>query len=291
MLDLSRRTTDLDLDVSWVHGARSQDPDDLAAAGPPIQVHSLDAHTYVLRQNKTVHFEGPFLYLLLGADRALLLDTGATADPAAFPLRDTVDTIVGRWLEDHPRPGYGLVVAHSHAHGDHVAADAQFADRPDTVIVGTTVQDVRSFFGFDTWPDAIVPFDLGSGRLLQVVGTPGHEDSAIAVHDAWSGILLTGDTVYPGRLYVFDVDAFTASIERLVRCSAEHSVSHVMGAHIELDTSGRQYPMGSLNQPDEPPIQQPVSVLSGVATAARSADGHGSLHPGDGFVLVDLRDS
>ena len=173
MLDLSRRTTDLDLDVSWVHGARSQDPDDLAAAGPPIQVHSLDAHTYVLRQNKTVHFEGPFLYLLLGADRALLLDTGATADPAAFPLRDTVDTIVGRWLEDHPRPGYELVVAHSHAHGDHVAADAQFTDRPDTVIVGTTVQDVRSFFGFNTWPDAIVPFDLGSGRLLQVVGTPG----------------------------------------------------------------------------------------------------------------------
>ncbi len=290
MLDLTGTTTELDLDVRWVHGARSQDPEDLAAAGPPVQVHRLDAHTYVLRQNKTVHHEGPFLYLLLGADRALLLDTGATADPAAFPLRDTVDTLVRRWLEDRPRPGYELVVAHSHAHGDHVAADAQLAGRPGTVVVGTTVQDVRSFFGFGTWPDAVVPFDLGGGRLLRVIGTPGHERSAIAVHDSWTGILLTGDTVYPGRLYVVDVDAFTASIDRLVRFAAEHPVSHVMGAHVELDTGGREYPAGTTYQPDEPPLQQPPDVLAAVAAAARSLDGHGGRHAGAGFVVVGVDD-
>jgi hydroxyacylglutathione hydrolase len=63
------------LDVTWNHGARSK----RAAAGPPIQVHRYDGHTVILRQSKSVHYEAPFLYLLFGNDRALLLDTGATA--------------------------------------------------------------------------------------------------------------------------------------------------------------------------------------------------------------------
>lgn len=39
-----------------------------------------------------------FLYLLFGNDRALLLDTGATADPERFPLRHTIDRLVAIWL-------------------------------------------------------------------------------------------------------------------------------------------------------------------------------------------------
>jgi hypothetical protein len=66
-----------DLDVRWNHGARGEQP---------IQVHSYDPHTYVLRQSKATSYEAPFLYLLFGNERAILLDTGATADPAIFPL-------------------------------------------------------------------------------------------------------------------------------------------------------------------------------------------------------------
>ena len=115
-----------DLDVRWIHGSRSARRN----TDPKIQVHAYDAHTFVLRQSKAVHYEAPFLYLLCGNDRALLLDTGATADPAAFPLRDTVDGILRDWLAAHPREPYQLVVAHTHGHGDHVAADAQFAGLP-----------------------------------------------------------------------------------------------------------------------------------------------------------------
>ena len=64
-----------------------------------------------------------------------------------------------------------------------------------------------------------MPFDLG-GRVLEVTGIPGHHEAAIAVYDPWTGFLLTGDTVYPGRLYVRDMPAFMDSLDRLVAFAA-----------------------------------------------------------------------
>ena len=78
------------LDVRWIHGA----PARRRATDPPIQVHQYDPHTVILRQGKSVNYEAPFLFLLFGNDRALLLDTGATEDPETFPLRATVDQLI-----------------------------------------------------------------------------------------------------------------------------------------------------------------------------------------------------
>jgi len=167
-----------DLDVQWIHGSRSARRN----TDPKIQVHACDPHTFVLRQSKAVHYEAPFLYLFCGNDRALLLDTGATEQSEKFPLRETVDHLLGNWLADHPRGSYELVVAHTHGHGDHTAGDSQFAGRPDTIMVPGDVASVRSFFGFADWPDQIVQFDLG-GRVLDVTGIPGHHPASIVVYD------------------------------------------------------------------------------------------------------------
>ena len=78
------------LDVSWIHGSEAAKYN----TDPDIQVHACDEHTYILRQNMAVHYEAPFMFLLFGASRALLLDTGATANPQFFPLRRTVDSII-----------------------------------------------------------------------------------------------------------------------------------------------------------------------------------------------------
>src|SRR5580698_754517 len=86
------------LEVSWNHGTRRGQ-----AAEPRIQVHRYDEHTAILRQSKSVNYEAPFLFLLFGNERALLLDTGATADPQKFPLRETVDVLIAAWLAKHPR--------------------------------------------------------------------------------------------------------------------------------------------------------------------------------------------
>ena len=60
---------------TWIHGA----PPGVRGQDPPLQVHRFDEHTFVLRQSKAMTYEAPFVYLLFGNDRALLLDTGAGA--------------------------------------------------------------------------------------------------------------------------------------------------------------------------------------------------------------------
>ena len=267
-----------DLEVAWIHGsARRRHRTD-----PPLQVHPSDEHTYLLRQSKDLTYEAPFVVLLFGAERALLLDSGATADGT---LRETVDRLIADWLERHPRPSYPLVVAHTHGHRDHRAGDPQFADRPDTVVVGPDVDSVRQFFGFTEWPAQVVTFDLGD-RALEVTGIPGHHPASVAIYDPWSGLLLTGDTVLPGRLYVEDMPAFVDSLHRLVDLAGRREVTHVLGCHVEMTrVPGRDYPIGALHQPDELPPQLTVDDLTAVRDAAVQVSGTHGIHPYGFFVV------
>ncbi|WP_194899025.1 MBL fold metallo-hydrolase [Catenulispora pinisilvae] len=270
-------------DVRWNHGVRRWS----SASEPPIQVHVYDEHTVILRQSKSTNYEAPFLYLLFGTDRAILLDTGATADPAVFPLRETVDGLVADWLTRHPRDGYELVVAHTHGHGDHVAADGQFADRPDTTVVAREPEAVRAFFGFDDarWPDQEVSFDLG-GRVLTAIGAPGHHAAGVVFHDPATGFLLTGDTVYPGRIYVEDFAELVATLHRLVAFSAVHEVTWVMGCHVEMtDRPYRDYPIGSTYQPRERALPMTVAQLIALRDAAVRVEGRRGAHRFADFIV------
>ena len=270
-----------ELDVRWNHGSRSARRN----TDPPIQVHAYDENTFVLRQNMAVHYEAPFLYLFCGNDRALLLDTGATADPVRFPLRETVDILLDGWLAKHPRPAYELIVAHTHGHGDHVAGDAQFDDRPQTTVVPAELASVRSFFGFTDWPAGIVRFDLG-GRELEIIGIPGHHDASIAIYDRWTGFLVTGDTVYPGRLYVKDFAAFRESLDRLVAFTQTRPVTHIMGCHIEMTRRpGRDYPIGATYQPDEPPLQMTVTQLAAIRDSCEQIARRPGVHVFDDVIV------
>ncbi|MEU4243390.1 MBL fold metallo-hydrolase [Actinoplanes sp. NPDC026619] len=266
------------LDVAWNHERRGE---------PVIQTHFYNEHTVILRQSKRVECEAPFIYLLFGNERALLLDTGASADPAVFPLRDTVDSLVDAWLREHPRDGYELVVAHTHGHGDHVAADPQFADRPATTVVPHDPDAVRSFFGLTGALAESVVFDLG-GRVLEILNSPGHHAAAITIHDPWTGILFTGDTVYPGRLYIADYPAFRATLDRLVDFAANHTVTHVLGCHIEMTSKpGRDFPLGAQYQPAEHVLQLPAAELTTVRDATEQADGRPGIHRHRDFILFN----
>jgi hydroxyacylglutathione hydrolase len=271
------------MDVKWIHGA----PAGRRNSDPPIQVHHYDQHTVILRQSKSVNYEAPFLYLLFGNDRALLLDTGATADPAKFPLRATVDQLTAEWLAQHPRDAYQLVVAHTHGHNDHVAGDAQFAGRPDTTVITRELDAVQKYFGFTGWPEQIVTLDLG-GRVLDVTGSPGHHRAAITIYDRWTGFLFTGDTVIPGRLYAFDFPQFLASLDRMVALADSRVVTHVLGCHIEMTRQpGRDYPLGATYQPDERALEMTVAQLKEVRAAARSVAGSQGVSRFDDFVIYN----
>ncbi len=228
------RANSLDkLPATWYAGG----PDDTGRGD--FLVHAYNEDFYVFRQAARTSFEKPFLYLLFGRDRAILFDTGAGGANVAA----AVDGVM--------RASMLLIVAHSHGHNDHVAGDDQFRDRPGITVVGKDLASVQAFFGITDWPNQIVPFDLGD-RILDIIPVPGHETTGIAVYDRRTTVMLTGDTFYPGRLYVRDGPAFTASIQRLVDFTRDRPVAHFLGTHIENTREPfRDYPEGTVDQPDE----------------------------------------
>ena len=272
-----------DLEVRWIHGSSSP----RHRTDPPIQVHAYDPATYILRESKDVSFEAPFLFLLFGNERAILFDTGTTPDPVRFPLRRTVDELVGAWLASHPRSDYELVVAHTHSHSDHTGGDPQFRDRPFTRIVGRSPEEVHRFFGLMGPVADPQPFDLG-GRTLDVFPIPGHHPASVAVYDRWTRLLLTGDTICPGRLYVFDMPAYLASIDRITRFAEAHPIQWVLGCHIEMmQTTGRDYPFRARYQPHERPLEISPARLPGILSATRSAASRRGVYRFDDFIIFN----
>jgi hydroxyacylglutathione hydrolase len=251
------------LPASWNHGAA----DCSSNKDPALEVFALDADTYVLRQNKCVHFEAPFIYVLFGEHTVFVQDTGATADATQFPLYDVVQGLVAR----RGAAKMQILVTHSHSHGDHTAGDAQFRGKPGVTLVEPETHAVRGYFKLASWPEGSGTLDLG-GRPLVILPAPGHQDESIAVYDARTGWLLTGDTVYPGLLYIKDWDTYRASISRLAQFAKTHRVTAVMGTHIEMSrTPGQVYPRGSTYQPDEAPLAVSAEELFGLDRSLQAA--------------------
>src|SRR5215831_8087076 len=230
------------LPESW-----AESPEGCATRQADFRVHEYNADFYILRQSGCTNYEKPFLYLIFGDGQALLVDTGAKG----ARVTEAIAAALKRWADAHGKPVPRLVAAHSHGHGDHVAGDSALGAMPGVAVVGTSPDAVQQFFGLKAWPDSTATFDLG-GRVLDIVPIPGHERASIAIYDRRTGILLTGDTMYPGRLYVADPAAFAKSARRLVDFTRDLRVAHVLGAHIEESkTPFLDYPIGTKFQPEE----------------------------------------
>ena len=262
----------------WIDGTH--------ASEPQMQVQRYDPDTYVIRQSVRTNFEAPFLYLLFGKDRVLLLDTGA----GGLNVRPTIDSVIADWLKAHHRITVPLVVAHSHSHGDHRMGDVEFKDRPDTVVVGWTAPEVAAFFNIVDWPHDIVNFDLG-GRVLDVIPTPGHHPSHIVIFDEKTRLLLSGDSLYPGRLYV-PTDQFAAyrdSIDRVVAFTKARHVSHVMGAHIEMTTApGKDFLDAAPIHPSERVLDLPYADVLELQTAIHRMGDSAVKDVHDDFIVFPL---
>jgi hydroxyacylglutathione hydrolase len=163
------------LDVHWNEGAAGCAKN----TQPPLQVHRYNANTFILRENLCATFESPFMYLLTGSTRALLIDTGDVSDPKQMPLAKTV-------LDLLPVSGSAqlqLLVVHTHRHQDHRTADGQFAQLPNTQIVGFDLDSVKRFYGFSGWPNGMAQIALGN-RTIEVIPTPGHNETEVTFYDA-----------------------------------------------------------------------------------------------------------
>ena len=264
------------LDVRWDEGAA----DCAKNTSPPLQAHAYNAQTYIIRENVCATFEAPFLYLLIGSKRAVLIDTGDVADPKQMPLAATVMKLL---------PGDGaaklpLLVVHTHRHLDHRAGDTQFAGMASVEVVGYDLASVKKHYGFGEWPNGVTEIDLGD-RTVDTIPTPGHNETEVSFYDRNTGLFFTGDFLMPARLLVDDAKAYEASAMRAAAFVRDKPVSYVLGGHIEMDARGEMYAWQTQHHPNEHALQLTKDDVMALPAALRSFNG---LYTANGtFVMMD----
>ena len=222
---------------------------------PWFRVYSLPGNVFALfeyRQEQLV-----ISYLILGEESALLWDTGL----GIGDIRSCVEA-----LTDLP-----ITVLNSHNHPDHIGGNAQFDrvmcyhndDAVERLTRGYTHEELAiifqeeilnppkdfpadTFFIAGKAPTATVEdgqrIDLGN-RQLEIMYTPGHDNTCITLIDEQNGLLFTGDTWYPGPVYVFDDDSsifdYLESMHKIENVIREKNIRWVYGSHNAIlpDTS------------------------------------------------------
>jgi len=192
-------------------------------------------------------FEETISYLIVGANRAVLFDTGMGISDIKKMAKE---------LTQQP-----IVVLNSHTHNDHVGGNWEFdtvygmdtaftrenakgsrADAQAELAPGSICGELPKGFDpktYETKPWKISKFihdgdkiDLG-GRAVEVIATPGHTPDSISLIDRKNGLLFTGDTYYPAPIWLYrpetNLEAYDASIRRLA--SLEPQVKMVLGSH------------------------------------------------------------
>lgn len=186
-------------------------------------------------------------YLIKGNNQALLFDTG-------MGIGDLKRLI--RRLSKVP-----VIVLNSHTHDDHVGNNWQF-DNVYGMDTDFTRQNAKGSSadaqaeiapseicgplpaGFNPATYATRPWhiakwvhdgdriDLG-GRTIEIIATPGHTPDSICLFDRANGLLFTGDTFYPGTVWIYrpetDLAAYANSVRRIA--ALQPQVKLVLGAH------------------------------------------------------------
>jgi hydroxyacylglutathione hydrolase len=252
------------MNVHWDEGA----PDCAKVSQPPLQVHAYNDRTFILRENLCATFEAPFMYLLIGSQKALLIDTGDVADPSRMPLAKTVMSLLPE-AGSAKRP---LLVVHTHRHLDHRAGDPQFAQLPNVQVVGFDIDTVRRFYHFNNWPNGLAQIDLGD-RTVDVMPTPGHNETEVSFYDGNTGLFFSGDFLIPGRLMIDDTGAELGSAQRVAAFVKDRPVSYVLGGHIEKDANGELYSWGVQFHPHEHVLQMTKDDLLALPAALKTFNG------------------
>jgi hydroxyacylglutathione hydrolase len=265
------------LDVRWNEGAEDCKK---APPAPQLQVHQYESQTYILRQSFCSNFEAPLIYLLIGTDEALLIDTGAVEDSPQMALtRTVVDLLPVKGDARIP-----LLVLHTHGHHDHRAADAQFAALTGIKVVPAEVADLQTALSLPKWPEGVAHVGLGD-RTVGIIAAPGHQQAHLIFYDDRTALLFTGDFLLPGRLMVDDLGAYRSSAARLVSFIGDRPVAHVLGAHVELDNAGELFASGSTYHPKERTLA--LDKADVLALPAALADFNGFYARHDHFVVTN----
>ena len=152
----------------------------------------------------------------------------------------------------------------------------------------SSLSAVQSFFGIGSWPTEIVSYELG-GRTLQVIPIPGHHAAHVALYDPRHRLLLTGDTLYPGRLYIQNFSDYKASTQRLADFVAQNQVEWVLGTHIEMTTTpGVDFPFGATQHPNERALELLPAHVTELNQAVQAMGNTPVQEVHDDFIIYPL---
>lgn len=204
----------------------------------------------VYRIQEPLHEENVKSFLVLGTERAALIDTGmGVAD-----LRAVVDRLTS----------LPVTVINSHAHWDHIGDNHRFDEvwiheaEAEDLARGVSNETVAWWFEPEhlrgPLPDGVTPasisyppmtptgtleggeeIDLGD-RCLEVIHCPGHSPGGIALWDERNGILFTTDVAYPCTLLVHDRADLPTYHETLRRLAAlDPQPRALYGSHCDVE--------------------------------------------------------
>ena len=152
------------------------------------------------------------MFLVIGTEKALLVDTGNPGDIAPADVEAITKL--------------PFIVVNTHAHPDHDACNSAFkqiyiseADLPAVRGVSGNAELIPIKEGY--------VFDLG-GKKLEVISVPGHTLGSICLLDAQDKLLITGDTANPNLLLNFTnipIETFKKNIERLLLWKDQYNLS------------------------------------------------------------------
>ena len=188
------------------------------------------------------------IYLVLGYEKALLIDTGC----GLFPLKPIVDEIIGTRK---------LLVVNSHFHFDHRGANSEFTEiyiheseknavslPLDMSYIKDSSKELISEYrkkDFILTPALIAnslkegdEFDLG-GIKVKVFHTPGHSVGSISLLTD-KGDLFTGDTAHYGAMYLPKKRQFSVILDSISKLLGLFDDSNVQ----EIYPSHEEYPVG-----------------------------------------------
>jgi glyoxylase-like metal-dependent hydrolase (beta-lactamase superfamily II) len=209
-------------------------------------LNHINKDTHIISEYR--HWEETHSYLLIGTEKALLIDTG-------LGICNIYDEVIK--LTDKP-----VCAVATHVHWDHIGGHKYFPDfyaHEDELnwLNGEfplTMEQIRSMVvdrcdlpeGYDVScyeffqgsPTKVLKdndvIDIG-GRSLQVLHTPGHSPGHMCFFEKENGYLFTGDLAYKDTLFAYfpstDPIAYLKSIERVAALPAKR----VFPAHHSLD--------------------------------------------------------
>lgn len=211
-------------------------------------IEKIDDITFSISEYR--HWEETHSYLLIGTDKALLIDTGL----GVANIKSIVDSLTN----------LPIIVATTHIHWDHIGGHKYFdniavhenelqwlidfplplktvkANLQDTNCKFPEDFDINNYTLFQGQPQFLLHdneiIDLG-GRKVQVIHTPGHSPGHCCFYELDKGYLYSGDLIYKGCLDIYypttDINDFENSIKKVKQLS----VNRILPAHHSLDIS------------------------------------------------------